>query len=153
MSSDSFSLLGGLWEFSYLRCVMATLHSVQITRPLFSRISFLAERDIRCYTSIQMFCYDNGESFQSNKSLFLRILLSNLLQVQAEERYGVEDVKNCQWFESVDWNEVFLKKIEPPKVTFRQTEPKENMSECNFSEFYPMDPDEQPCFDDEFSEF
>ena len=82
----------------------------------------------------------------------MRILLSNLLQVQAEERYGVEDVKSCEWFESVDWNEVFLKKIEPPKVTFRQTEPKKNMSECDFTDFSPLEP-EEPYFDDEFSEF
>ena len=76
-------------------------------------------------------CYDNGESIQSKKSLFLRILLSNLLQVQPEERYGLEDVKNCEWFKSVDWNEVFLKKVEPPKVTFRQAEPKEKLNECD----------------------
>ena len=60
-------------------------------------------------------------------------MLSNLLQVQVEERYGVEDVKKCEWFKSVDWNEVFLKKVEPPKITFRQTEPKEKLNEYDFT--------------------
>ena len=80
----------------------------------------------------------------------MRILLSNLLQVQAEERYGVEDVKKCEWFKSVDWNEVFLKKVEPPKITFRQTEPKEKLNEYDFTNFSISD---QTCYNDEFSEF
>ena len=71
-----------------------------------------------------------------------------------EERYGVEGVKNCEWFENVDWNDVFLKKIEPPKVTFRQMGPRVNTSESDFKDFSPTEPD-QPNFDygDEFSEF
>lgn len=83
----------------------------------------------------------------------MRILLTNLLQVQSEERYGVEDVKNCEWFKSVDWNEVFLKKVEPPKVTFRQTEPKERLNVCDFTNFSPSESDEPCYYNDEFSEF
>ena len=64
----------------------------------------------------------------------------------------MEDVKNCEWFKSVDWNEVFLKKVEPPKVTFRQAEPKEKLNECDITNFAPSESDLTP-YNDEFSEF
>ena len=59
-------------------------------------------------------------------------------------------MKKCEWFKSVDWNEVFLKKVEPPKITFRQTEPKEKLNEYDFTNFSISD---QTCYNDEFSEF
>ena len=132
---------------------MATLHSELTTRQLYSRISYSEEKDIRYrLQNLKGLLWHRRYSIQSNKSLRLRIFLSNLLQVQPEERYGVEEVKSSEWFENVDWNMVFLKKIEPPKVTFKQISPKEHVIEGNFTNFSLSEPD-QTYFDDNFSEF
>ena len=83
----------------------------------------------------------------------MRILLENLLQVEVERRYGVEEVKSSKWFESTNWNEIFMKRVEPPKVTFKQTL-RQDYS-CDTADFSSITfpGHEVGAIDDEFSNF
>ena len=56
--------------------------------------------------------------FRSTKSLYLRMLLSNLLQVETEQRYGSDQIKQDPWFGNIDWEAIFQKKIEAPEMTW-----------------------------------
>lgn len=48
-------------------------------------------------------------------------LLMALLKIEPKDRINsAEQVKNCEWFEGYDWEEVYNKKLEPP---FRPKEP------------------------------
>ena len=54
--------------------------------------------------------------FKSDKSLFLRMLLANLLQVQTELRFGCDDIKGDPWFAGIDWEALFRREIEAPYI-------------------------------------
>ena len=82
--------------------------------------------------------------------MHLRILISNLLQVEVDKRIGVEDIKKSEWFESVNWNDIFLKKVEPPKVSFRQLKMSGDLEE--YEDFTLLDLVEDDI-QDEFSDF
>ena len=80
-------------------------------------------------------------------------MLENLLQVEVERRYGVEEVKSSKWFESTNWNEIFMKRVEPPKVTFKQTLRQDYCCDtANFSSI-TLPGHEVSAIDDEFSDF
>ena len=77
-------------------------------------------------------------------------MISNLLQVEVDKRFGVEAIKNCEWFETVNWNDIFLRKVEPPKVTFREIQKREDTEELE--DFTLLDIVEENI-EDEFSDF
>ena len=77
-------------------------------------------------------------------------MISNLLQVEVDKRFGVEAIKNCEWFETVNWNDIFLRKVEPPKVTFREIQKREDIEELE--DFTLLDIVEENI-EDEFSDF
>ena len=77
-------------------------------------------------------------------------MISNLLQVEVDKRFGVEAIKNCEWFETLNWNDIFLRKVEPPKVTFREIQMREDIKELE--DFTLLDIVEENI-EDEFSDF
>ena len=52
--------------------------------------------------------------FKSPKSLYLRMLLANLLQVETEYRFGCEQIKGDLWFGNMDWEALFRREVEVP---------------------------------------
>ena len=54
--------------------------------------------------------------FKSNKSLYLRMLLANLIQVQTELRFGCEEIKGDPWFASIDWEALFRREVQVPEM-------------------------------------
>ena len=44
-----------------------------------------------------------------------------MLQIEPASRFGVAQIKESKWFDKIDWNEIFQRKTEPPKVSFIQT--------------------------------
>ena len=84
--------------------------------------------------------------------MHLRILLANLLQIQPASRFGVAEIKESKWFDKIDWNDIFQRKTEPPKVSFRQTEKLDQPSDTSLSNFsFQLNPEEE--VKDEFYEF
>ena len=54
--------------------------------------------------------------FRSSKSLYLRILLANILHVERQHRFGSEQIKQDLWFADIDWEAIFHKQVEAPGV-------------------------------------
>ena len=59
--------------------------------------------------------------FKSTKSLYLRMLLSNILQVEKEHRFGCQQVKDDPWFGNIDWEATFRKEVEAPEIRWNGT--------------------------------
>ena len=68
--------------------------------------------------------------FPAHFSSHLKDLLRNLLQVDLTKRYGnlkngVLDIKNHNWFQAIDWIQVYQKKVRnftPPPLYYDITE-------------------------------
>ena len=56
--------------------------------------------------------------FKSTKSLYLRMLLTNILQVEKEQRFGCQQVKDDPWFGNTNWEAIFRKEVEAPEMRF-----------------------------------
>ena len=75
---------------------------------------FKAENRAMMYEDILV----GRKRFISTKSLKLRMLLSNLLQVEVDQRFGSTQVKNDPWFESTNWDTIFWKEAPTPEVNW-----------------------------------
>ena len=52
--------------------------------------------------------------------VFLTALLEGIFKLKQEERWGWEDVEDCQWFSSIDWDD--LKNVRPPFMPYTKVE-------------------------------
>ena len=90
--------------------------------------------------------------FRSTKSLYLRMLLSNLLQVETEQRYGSDQIKQDPWFGNIDWEAIFQKKIEAPEMT-RADKCVTNISEAEEFAKLELEDFSEEMYADEFKDF
>ena len=88
---------------------------------------------------------------QSNRSLHLRMLVGNLLEVQPHLRPGAGEVKDHPWFENLSWNSLFLKKSPPPRLDWNETQEIEDDSWQQFQAF-DINCNEE-IIEDEFKDF
>merc|ERR1711953_1188113 len=78
---------------------------------------FFADQPIQIYERI----VSGRVRFPSHFSSDLKDLLRNLLQVDLTKRYGnlrngVNDIKNHNWFQAIDWIQVYQKKVDAPFI-------------------------------------
>ena len=94
--------------------------------------------------------------FKSKKSLYLRMLLGNVLQVQTEFRFGSDEIKGDPWFANIDWEALFRREVEAPEIPHSgNCVPKINLGE-EFAEMaLSSDVEEIPeeKYMDEFEDF
>jgi protein kinase A len=78
---------------------------------------FFADQPIQIYEKI----VSGKVRFPAHFSSHLKDLLRNLLQVDLTKRYGnlkngVLDIKNHNWFQAIDWIQVYSKKVDAPFI-------------------------------------
>ena len=63
-------------------------------------------------------------------------------------------MKESKWFDKLDWNSVFQRRVEPPKVSFKQTEKLDSQTLSFLSNFsFQSDEDREEPTKDIFSDF
>ncbi|CAL8102978.1 unnamed protein product [Orchesella dallaii] len=88
---------------------------VLIYEMVSGRSPFYAEQPLQIYEKIVA----GKVKFPNFMGEDCKDIVKNILQVDLTRRFGnlkngVHDIKNHKWFQSVDWNAVFHKKITPP---------------------------------------
>ena len=95
--------------------------------------------------------YYDLTTVQSNKSLQLRMLVGNLLEVQPHLRFRADEVKDHPWFRNISWNSLFLKKSPPPSLDWKENQQIEDDSWQQFQAF-DFNCNEE-IIEDEFEDF
>ena len=89
----------------------------------------------------------------SSKSLYLRILLANILQVERQHRFGLEEIRRDLWFADMDWEALFHKKVEAPEIDWDRKSEGENNEIEEFAKIELEDTTPQEKFVAEFKDF
>ena len=77
--------------------------------------------------------------------------MGNLLEVQPRLRFSAEEVKDHPWFQNISWNSLFLKKIPPPSLDWKENE---QIEEASWQQFQAFDLNcNEEIIEDEFEEF
>ncbi|CAF1005722.1 unnamed protein product [Brachionus calyciflorus] len=91
---------------------------------------FFADQPIQIYEKI----VSGKVRFPCHFSTELKDLLKNLLQIDLTKRFGnlkngVDDIKCQKWFESINWNDIYDKKVKAPMIPHCQIGDASNFDE------------------------